>query len=528
MIFNANILPFLSTATKAFIDKNTDLKELFESQSSYFSVQKSIEGKQNFSAEIRKSLVEELKSQYQKLALNNNDLNQVYSNIDLIQSPNTYTVTTGQQLHPLLGPLYVLYKIKDTIDYANELKATYPELTFLPVFWLASEDHDFDEVKTVNLFGKTFEWQTEEKGAIGRFNPQHISTLIDEILEKISLNEQQKNQLLSWKIIYSESKTMSEATTKMVHSVFGYQNVIVIDADTKALKCHIKDIVKKDVLSSNNYQSFNRFSNQLKELKLSLQLGAREINFFYLDNQLRSRIVKENDYYTVLETNLKFSESEILELINNSPEKFSPNAVLRPLYQETILPNVAYIGGNAEVNYWLQLKEIFDNNDTSSPEIRLRTSIWLLNIKQQKLINSLTFDPINFFKIKEKQDFLEYLTVSNTKFKELITEFETLKEQVQSETRKAEIKELSSLVELGKEYTKLLKKINQQYIDKLSNEFEDKLNKINDVFISNFAKDSLQERKQFLAEWLLKHPNLINLLSFKPQIDNHLCAIFYL
>jgi bacillithiol synthase len=525
MIFNANHLPFLSTATKAFIDKNPDLVNLFESQSSFFSIQKAIEGKKQFPQNSRDVLVEELRNQYKKLNLNIINNQQVVSNIERLLLPNTYTVTTGQQLHPLLGPLYVLYKINDTLQYATLLKEVYPELTFVPIFWLASEDHDFDEVKNVNLFGKTFEWKSEETGAIGRFNPNGVTRLIDEILESVSLNEEQKGLLSNWKTCYAESQTMSEATAKLVHSVFGFDKLIVIDGDSKSLKQQLIPVIKKDVLSSSNYQAFNQFSDKLKEQKFSLQLGAREINFFYLDNQLRSRIVKEGNFYSVLDTELKFSEAELLKLIETETEKFSPNAVLRPLYQETILPNVAYVGGNAEVNYWLQLKGIFDENKTAAPEIRLRTSVWLLNNKQQKLLNSLSFDPIHFFKIKEKQDFLNYLSVSNTVFKELSTEFEGLKEKIQSETRKAGINEMSSLVELGKEYSKLLKKINQLYQNKLSVELEDKLVKINELFEGNFSKESLQERKQFGAEWLLKNPNLIGLLTFKPQLGKHLASI---
>ena len=525
MTFNANQLPFLSTATKAFIDKNPDLVKLFESQSSFFSVHNALAQKKQFKQEDRKVLVEELKSQYEKLKLNSVDSQQLVANIELIQSPNTFTVTTGQQLHPLLGPLYVLYKINDTLQYATLLKEVYPELTFIPVFWLASEDHDFDEVKNVNLFGKTFQWKSNESGAIGRFSPIGVVTLIEEILESVSLNDEQKGLLSDWKTCYSESQTMSEATTKMVHSVFGFDKVLVIDGDSKGLKKQLIPVIKKDILSSSNYKAFNHFSDKLKEQKYSLQLGAREINFFYLDNQLRSRIVKEGSLYSVLDTELKFTESELITLIETQTEKFSPNAVLRPLYQETILPNVAYVGGNAEVNYWLQLKEIFDENNTAAPEIRLRTSVWLLNNKQQKLLNSLSFDPIHFFEIKEKQDFLNYLSVSNTIFKDLIGEFEGLKEKIHDETRKAGINEMSSIVELGKDYSKLLKKINQLYLDKLSIELEDKLNKINELFEGNFTKESLQERKQFGAEWLLKNPNLIGLLTFKPQLGKHLAVI---
>jgi uncharacterized protein YllA (UPF0747 family) len=308
------------SSTKGYIIPNidstsygdtSDLVNLFESQSSFFSIQKAIEGKKQFPQISRDVLVEELRNQYKKLNLNIIDNQQVVSNIERLLLPNTYTVTTGQQLHPLLGPLYVLYKINDTLQYATLLKEVYPELTFIPVFWLASEDHDFDEVKNVNLFGKTFQWKSNESGAIGRFSPNGVVTLIEEILESVSLNEEQKGLLSDWKTCYAESQTMSEATTKMVHSVFGFDKVLVIDGDSKGFKKQLIPVIKKDILSSSNYKAFNQFSDKLKEQKFSLQLGAREINFFYLDNQLRSRIVKEGDFYSVLDTELKFSEAEI-------------------------------------------------------------------------------------------------------------------------------------------------------------------------------------------------------------------------
>ena len=127
------------------------------------------------------------------------------------------------------------------------------------------------------------------------------------------------------------------------------------------------------------------------------QVTPREINLFYLKNGIRERIVFEGTSYKILNTDIQFSESEILKELENHPERFSPNAPMRCLYQEKILPNLAYIGGGGELAYWFQLKDMFDANNISFPTLVLRKSVLFVDGGSNKRISKLGLEVTDLF-----------------------------------------------------------------------------------------------------------------------------------
>jgi bacillithiol biosynthesis cysteine-adding enzyme BshC len=244
---------------------------------------------------------------------------------------------------------------------------------------MASEDHDFAEISSFNLFGKTFKWETEQKGAVGRMYPAELQAIFNELSEKPVIFEE----------AYLKNTTLSNAARQYMHHLFGSEGLISIDADDAALKGTFSEIIKDDLLNNSANEIVTKTSNELNEMGYHTQITPREINFFYLQDGLRERIVKEGNVYKVLNSELSFSESEILQILYNQPQKFSPNVVLRPLYQETILPNLAYIGGPSEVPYWLQLKGIFDHYGEQFPLLMPRNFALVINQASQKRLDKL-------------------------------------------------------------------------------------------------------------------------------------------
>jgi uncharacterized protein YllA (UPF0747 family) len=157
---------------------------------------------------------------------------------------------------------------------------------------------------------------------------------------------------------YTQHATLADATRTLTHRLFGQYGLVTLDADNPTLKQVLKPIIKEELAQQKAHKLVTEISEKLAG-EYKAQVMAREINLFYLDAGLRERIVQEDGRYKVLNTELVFSETEILELADTAPEKFSPNVILRPLYQELLLPNLAYVGGGAEVNYWFQLKTPF-------------------------------------------------------------------------------------------------------------------------------------------------------------------------
>lgn len=328
----------------------------------------------------RQTLVEVLERQYQHIP-NKPDFS-------VLTQPNTFTVTTGHQLNIFTGPLYVLYKWITTVNLAKKLNETYPAYRFVPIYWLAAEDHDFAEINHFTLFGKNYTWETEQRGAVGRMSPKELKTVFDQMPEKLFLFEE----------AYLKHDTLSDAVRWYVNELLGKEGLICLDPDDADLKRLFAPIIKDELLNRPTESIVTQTTQQLEALGYKTQITPREINLFYLDDQLRERIVTDGeDSYEVLNTEIRFSKEEIVALVDEHPERFSPNVVLRPVYQEVILPNLAYIGGPSEVPYWLQLKGIFDHFKIPFPLLMPRNFALYVNPASAKKMDKLGVSPEELF-----------------------------------------------------------------------------------------------------------------------------------
>jgi bacillithiol biosynthesis cysteine-adding enzyme BshC len=311
----------------------------------------------------------------------------VRRNLDLLAQPTTYTVTTGHQLNLFTGPLYFVYKIISTLNLARQLKAAYPAYDFVPVYWMATEDHDFAEVNHFTLFGKAHAWETDQKGAVGRFSTESLADLLPQLPEIEDV----------YKDAYRRHGNLADATRALTHTLFGKYGLVNVDGDSRALKTQFKPLICRELLEQRSHALVEATSGQLAK-HYKPQVMSREINLFYLDQGLRERIVLEGEVYKVLHTSLAFSREEIRQLVETSPEKFSPNVVLRPVYQEMVLPNLAYIGGGAEVAYWFQLKAVFEDLGVVYPMVLLRDSAMFVNRPSATRMQKLHLNPEDMFR----------------------------------------------------------------------------------------------------------------------------------
>ena len=434
------------------------------------------------SPEHRNTLAGVLKEQYEGLTVSEI----VEENIKLLKDQNTFTVTTGHQLNIFTGPLFFIYKIVTTINICRELSEKFPEYNFVPVYWMASEDHDFEEINHTFVDGEKFTWETDQKGAVGRFTTEEVAALADTIPGKIEI----------FKKAYAESENLADAARQYVNELFGETGLLVVDADHQALKAEFKPIVKAELLNQSAFKKVTERSEFLIKKGYKPQLNPREINLFYLDEGLRARIEKEGEVYKIVDTDLSFTQDEILALLDAHPDKFSPNVILRPVYQEVILPNLGYVGGPAELAYWLQFKEMFDFFKIDFPVLMPRNFALYVNKntqrKEEKL--GLTHEDLfaNVDALKKK-----YVHAMNGKLG-------LAKEHGQVEKLYQSINDLARKIDITLEdhiqaqYTK-----HQQCLDRIETKLvkaekrnrEDEMRMINDLKEYAFPGGTLQERK---------------------------------
>jgi len=307
---------------------------------------------------------------------------QVRENIRKLNSPTTFTVTTGHQLCLATGPLFFIYKIITTINLCHRLKQHHPHHDFVPVYWMAGEDHDLAEVDHVQLGGNRIRWSTDQRGAVGRMSTHGLDVFIDELGRSLPQGPFRDKALEILKTSYSGNTTLGAATRELVLQLFGEDGLLVVDADSPSLKKLLSPLFRAE-LSLNESAPIVASTGERLSRHYRLQATAREINLFYLDKNLRERIVKDGEgNYVVLNTDLSFNREFILDLAARQPERFSPNVILRPLCQEILLPNIAYVGGPGELSYWMQLKDVFSHHDVFYPMLVPRNHAVLLPSRQ--------------------------------------------------------------------------------------------------------------------------------------------------
>ncbi len=330
----------------------------------------------NFDVSKRLVLAEVLEQQYVQLGISRKEAKLVFDNIEKLKETNTYTVTTGHQLALFTGPLFFIYKIITTIRLTEELKLRYPDKYFVPVFWMASEDHDFEEINHVYVKGQKLEWQKESGNQpVGRLQTDGIHVVIEQLKSVLGGSS---HLVALFEKCYQETNTLSDATIRLVHALFGDQGLVILEPDTQRLKQQFTSVMKDDVFEHRSFDALIETNGQLHQ-SYKLQVTGREINFFYLSDAGRNLILKTPNGFEVQHTDIVFSAAQIEEEIDQYPERFSPNVVLRPVYQECILPNLAYVGGPGEIAYWLQLKGLFNAHHTPFPMVVLRNSVFLLH-----------------------------------------------------------------------------------------------------------------------------------------------------
>ncbi len=371
----------LSVLIKDYLNEKMELAPFILGYQNMETIGLAIRQRANFSLAQRELLVHQL--------LRQNDFKgneKVIKNILELRDTNAFTVTTGHQLCLATGPLFSIYKIASTIASARLFNRHFPEKKFIPIFWMASEDHDVDEINHLFFTGNKIKWATEQNGAVGRFSCEGIQ----DVLMEIEGGENAFFKLCAE--CYASSNTLAEAHRKLVYEIFGTEELVVLDGDEPEWKKAFSSIMEEEIKNQPSESLVKKTSAELEEIGYKPQVFPRKINLFELGPNMRERIKTPEEGGR--------NSEEYVSLLKSFPASFSPNVILRPVYQEFILPNVAYIGGPGELSYWMQLKGVFDHYHVPFPAILLRDSAIILQSSSLKKMDKLSLNSLQLFQPK--------------------------------------------------------------------------------------------------------------------------------
>ncbi|MBI5858087.1 MAG: bacillithiol biosynthesis cysteine-adding enzyme BshC [Sphingobacteriales bacterium] len=485
-----------------YIDQAAALKPFFTHTPTLQGIQEGIETRKQFATD-RKTLVLELKKQYDRVETSD----KVKKNIESLLSSDTFTITTAHQNNIFTGPLYFIYKIVHAIKLADHLKAFLPKENFVPVFYIGTEDADLEELNHIYLGGEKLVWETKQTGAVGRMKvDKGLLMLIDRMEGQLSVLPNGNELVGLVKKYYKEGTTIQDATFHFVNNLFAEHGLVVLLPDSATLKQQMIKIFEDDLLHQTASGIVEKTAERLEAEGYKVQVNPREINLFYLKDDRRDRIASLGTKYSVLSTQIEFTKEQLLRELKEYPERFSPNVILRGLYQETILPNIAFIGGGGETAYWLQLKDLFAYYKIPFPVLALRNSFLIVEKKWQEKIAHLGFTVEDFFlPVQELMNRLVAKESKNkTKLNGPLTELEQLYDTFKKQAKTVD-KTLEKHVDALKQQTVYrLQELEKKMLRAEKRKFTDQQRQIHAIKEHLFPGDGLQERQENLSYYYAK------------------------
>lgn len=496
---------YFSSLICDYLDEKEDLKPFYNRFPTLDNFKQQIEEKQgSFNKNNRSSLVKALMLQYEDLKISSATL----TNIDLLKHGTTFTVTTGHQLNLFTGPLYFFYKIISTINLCKQLKKTYPTFNFVPIYWMATEDHDFEEINYFNFKGKKLQWNRNASGPVGTLDLEGLDHVYDVFAAQMDNSDNAKSLKQLFRQAYLEHDTLTKATRFLVNKLFAIYGLVILDGDDPILKKIYMPYIEEELIKQTAFANVSKTNEQINQLSshYKIQVNPREINLFYIKENLRERILETNGVFGVLNTDIRWTKDELLAEVREHPERFSPNVILRPMYQEIILPNLCYIGGGGELAYWLQLKSNFESQNVTFPILLLRNSVLLVFEKQMEKLKKLNVSVADLF--LNEEDLMTKITKS---ISDIDIDFSPQKEQLQKQfenlykiadqTDKSfrgavaaqEVKQKKGLENLEKRLLKAQKR-----------KMQDVLQRVKILHDELFPRQSLQERHVNISEFYLE------------------------
>ncbi|MGN6508342.1 MAG: bacillithiol biosynthesis cysteine-adding enzyme BshC [Chitinophaga sp.] len=422
---------------------------------------------------------------------------EVRANIGLLQATNTFTICTAHQPNIFTGYLYFVYKILQTVKLAQELQRQYPERHFVPVYYMGSEDADLEELGSINLEGRKLTWDTDQTGAVGRMHTKGLEKLIDEIGALTGSMPHAPQLLEMLRKAYLGPDTIQEATRYLVNELFGCYGVVVLIADNPAFKRLLIPVMEEELREQSSQAIVGKTITRLAE-HYKVQATPREINLFYLKDNIRERIVKEGDLWKILHTSLSFTWDELRAELHDHPERFSPNVILRGILQETILPNIAFIGGGGEVAYWLELRDLFRHHNVPYPVVLLRNSFLWVRQEESSRLNKLGISPVALFEDTELlvSRFVHEHTQAALVLKEEYAAVEKLYNGLEEKARAIDVTLVASVNAERSRAIKSIGKLEHKFLRAEKKKFQWQTDQLRGIKDRLFPGNSLQERRE--------------------------------
>jgi bacillithiol biosynthesis cysteine-adding enzyme BshC len=459
-----------------------------------------------------------------------------FEHIQLLADSKTLAIVTGQQVGMFSGPLYTLYKTITTIKLAAHLKTVLPDFNFVPIFWLEGEDHDFQEMNYIRLLNAEHKptdiiYQHDEKaleknlGAVGElvFNST-LSQFFEQVQKTMSNSEFKAKVLTLFQEIYQQGTSFNKAFASLMNKLFPDAGLIFVSSNDKKFKRLLAPIFKQEIETVPQTSQLIIEKSAELETKYHAQIKPKALNLFLFHKGGRYLIEPRENDFSLKGVRQYFQKDELLKLVEETPEVFSPNVALRPICQDTILPTLCYVAGPSEIAYFAQLKPVYTFFNLTMPIIYPRASATILETNQEKILEKYQLELTELFQHPEKSQRKVIDLVSEVNIDELFANAKKRTDEMMNEMKfglnHIDPTLLGALETTRSKVESQLDILREKTVEAQKKRHEVALRQINKVTNSLLPNGNLQERELNVLHFLNKHGfDFINHLQSEIQID---------
>lgn len=461
-------------------------------------------------------------------------------NLDRLKDENALTIVTGQQLGIYGGPLYTVLKTISVIHLAEKLERKY-DRPVIPVFWLADEDHDYDEVRKLHLLDNKDETDKVESFELPP-KDNHSSPVarmqLSEALKRLrgDLKETLYNTDFSddlWDLLdtsYTTEHTFFEAFGLFISRLFSKRGLVLAGSNNSEVKKLVGGYIKESILRVDEIRrNLEEQSNKIGAA-YHQQVTLYDSNLFYLDKKEGRVKINHNGSGWKTDAGREWEAKQLIGEIEQNPERFSPNVFLRPILQDALLPTLGYVAGPGEIAYYGQMKSMYSSFDLEMPIIFPRLSATFLEPSIDRIMNELPFE---FHEYAHRIEDLETDYVDRTEQRDIKALFDEWKEKFENlaAPRKEEITDIDPTLEGAVEkasasYCNELDKLESKVYRAIKKQDQIQLRRIRRIKANLFPGDGLQERVIAGIFYMNKYgidiwDELLNALDDDEQFDHH-------
>ena len=429
----------------------------------------------------------------------------VKKSITKLKKDNSLVVIGGQQAGILTGPLYSIHKVISVIKLAEQ-KERQLGVPVIPVFWIAGEDHDFQEVNHVFVPVKdkmdkwTYPEKVHQKKMVSdiQVNKDICLQWVENVIKNFGETEHTNSLLEFASTQVSKSTTFVDFFANIIMELFKDYGLLIVDSGNRDFRKLQKKFFREQIIQHDAITfSLLEQQKQIGEngFPITIEASEKAANLFYYDQRVNDRILleydREIDRFVGKSGAITFSKEELVELVNDNPAKLSNNVVTRPLMQEWLFPTIAFIAGPGEISYWAELKLVFEHFNIKMPPIVPRLNITFMDRSVETDISELNLnlaDVISNGTERERETFLAAI-----KDKELAELFSTAIEQLVKQYVLIEAK----TEQIDRALLPMLKK-NERYLLKeigfMQSKLEEAVKIKHDVLLKKYARVDLALR----------------------------------